>query len=227
MMKKWMLICAVFTMALSGCSSVFHADTGFGLNRLSTHGGIVTHGGVSHDGVHAGVGVGVEATKEDSGRYHLRNRTERFFDRSKEPLLLGEPLPPMFKAEEINNGMMIGTILTWTEDSPTGKLLGERNWHIGNDDSFQRTKYLYAAVSIEELAVVKDKLYGDRPVGWPWIQACEERLIVSVWYDKSQRPFYALRLDHFDKFKDKIRAVHKGRLPWWVTRTEDDDPKEV
>lgn len=205
MLKQGMLLVCV-TLALSGCSSVFHADTGLGLN--AAHSGIVTH-----DGVHAGIAAGIVVEKKKFG--------EGF-----EPLLLGEPLPPMFKAEELK-GIITGTILVWTDDSLTGQLLGERDWYIGDDGSFKGTQYLYAAVSIEELAVVKDKLYGDRPVGWPWMQACEEMLIVSVWYDRSQRPFYALRLDHFDKFKDQIRAVHKGKLPWWVTRTEDDDPKEV
>lgn len=209
MLKQGTLLVCV-TLALSGCSSVFHADTGFGLNTV--HSGIVTHGGIAHDGVHAGIAAGIGVEKRDFG--------EGF-----EPLLLDE-LPPMFKAVEEINGIVIGTILVWTDDSSTGQLLGERNWYIGDDTSFRKSKYLYAAVTIEELAVVKDKLY-DGLVGWPWIRACEERLIVSVWYDRSQRPFYALRLDHFDKFKDQIRAVHKGKLPWWVTRTEDDDPKEV
>lgn len=209
-MKKLMLVCVVFAIALSGCS------TGFGIHKFSH--GVSAHSGVSVKGdtFHVGVvtGIGVEKVKRD-----LR---EGF-----EPLLLDEPLPPMFKAEEIK-GIITGTILVWTDDSLTGQLLGERDWYIGDGASFCGhipTKYLYAAVSIEELAVVKDKLYVD--VGWPWIQACEERLIVSVWYDRNQRPFYALRLDHFDKFKDQIKAVHKGKLPWWVTRTEDDDPKEV
>jgi hypothetical protein len=121
-----------------------------------------------------------------------------------------------YKADKYESPGISATILVWTADSPTGKLLGERNWYIGND-------YLYAAVSESELAVIKDKLYGDRLVGWPWVQAFRDKIIASCWYTGSPRPFYALRLDYFAKFQKDIQVVHKGELPWLITRTDKDD----
>ena len=131
-----------------------------------------------------------------------------------------------FAAEEIQykatvsegNGIS-ATILVWTENDPTGKLLGKRNWYIGDD-------FLYAAVSVEELAVIKDKLYGKDFFGWPWKSALNDKIVASCWYDRDPCPFYALRLDYFSKFQKEIQAVHKGKLPWQVTRTEKDDPKK-
>lgn len=109
-------------------------------------------------------------------------------------------------------------ILTWTDDSPTGRMIGKRNWYISD-------KYLYVAVSVDELRVIKDDFF-DELVGWPWETAVEKGIVTTVWYDRDIQPFFALRMDYFAKFHKRLETVHKGELPWLVTRTEDDDPKD-
>jgi hypothetical protein len=123
-----------------------------------------------------------------------------------------------YKVEGSEGPGFSAQILTWTDDSPTGRMIGKRNWYIGD-------KYLYVAVSVDELRVIKDDFFEEL-VGWPWKTAVERGIVTTVWYDRDVQPFFALRMDYFAKFHKRLEAVHKGKLPWLVTRTEDDDPKD-
>lgn len=121
----------------------------------------------------------------------------------------------IYKAETVATPGVQATILAWRDGDETDKLIGKRNWAIHRH---KEETHLYIAVSVPELVAIKDRLYKKYSVGWPWASALEDGLVTSVWYDRNEEPFYALRADKFHIFKFDIDKIHNGRLPKQIVR---------
>lgn len=107
--------------------------------------------------------------------------------------------------------------LVWYPGDATDKLIGKRNWYVGE-------KWLYIAVSRKEAqAMIAAGAPDFRPISysmlaWKWAhEGGEDAELRSVKYD-NHPAFLAMRGDVFYKHRAAIQAVYKGKLPTEILR---------
>lgn len=135
------------------------------------------------------------------------------------------PATPKTFASPIPNAVPTGPkYQLWTEDDPTGQLVGARQWYVDPDQH-----WLYIAVSPAELRTNHTKLFKAGEKAHPWQAAMTAGFIRNIWLapDKFAEPLLMLRADKFELLKADISQVHEGKLPWQITATESDDQLQV